>query len=154
MKALNLGCGNRFHPDWENVDFASINPIVKRHDISEKLPYPDCSFDVVYHSHLLEHFPKNKALGFLRECFRILTHKGLIRVAVPDLEQIARTYLEALEKASRGLAGWDRNYDWMVLELYDQAVREQSGGSYTEFLSQESPNLDFVARRLGVYADL
>jgi len=26
---LNLGCGARFHPDWENVDFTATAPGVR-----------------------------------------------------------------------------------------------------------------------------
>src|SRR5271169_487299 len=155
MRALNLGCGDRYHPNWENVDFAPAGPTVKAHDLRRGIPYPDNCFDVVYHSHVLEHFSKGEAPQFLRECFRVLAPSGIIRVAVPDLECVARLYVEALEKASKGLMGWDRNYEWMVLELYDQTVREKSGGDYLEYFRQEPlPNWDFISQRLGVSAEL
>lgn len=153
MRYLNLGCGNRFHPDWENVDFQPAARSVRRHDLRTGIPYPDGAFDVVYHSHVLEHFPKRLALRFLQECHRVLKTRGIVRVIVPDLEQIARLYLEAFEKASRGEAGWPENYDWMVMEMYDQAVRESSGGSAIEFFRRDViPNWDFVCRRWGAEA--
>jgi predicted SAM-dependent methyltransferase len=155
MRALNLGCGDRFHPNWENLDFVPANRTVKAHDLRRGIPYPNSCFDVVYHSHVLEHFSKVEAPQFLRECFRVLAPSGIIRVVVPDLECIARLYVEALEKASQGLIGWDRNYEWMVLEMYDQAVREKSGGDYTEYFRQEPfPNWNFVSQRLGVSAEM
>ena len=155
MKMLNLGCGARFHPDWENVDFVPVHPSVKPCDVRKGIPYEDETFDVVYHSHVLEHFSKQAAPCFFRECFRVLKPGGVIRVAVPDLEGIARLYLEALEKASQGVAGWDRNYEWMVLEMYDQAVREKSGGEYTEYFGREPiSNRDFVYERMGAWAQL
>jgi SAM-dependent methyltransferase len=150
---LNLGCGYRFHPDWENLDLVATDPGVRAFDLRKGVPYPDATFDVVYNSHLLEHFAKQAALAILRECLRVLRPSGVIRIAVPDLECIARLYLEALEKASRGEPGWSENYDWMILEMYDQAVRERPGGSASEFFRREIiPNWDFVRERWGVEA--
>lgn len=150
MRGLNLGCGGRFHPDWENIDFISVAPGVRVYDLRKGIPYPDQTFDVVYHSHLLEHFSKQAAPAFLRECHRVLRHGGIIRVAVPDLEKIARLYLEAMEKASEGVPSWKEKYDWIILEMYDQAVRERSGGSFYNYLRQEPiPNWDFIHGRLG-----
>ena len=153
MKYLNLGCGARFHPDWTNVDFVSSSPCVSAHDLNQGVPFPDGMFDVVYHSHVLEHFPKAKAQQFLKECWRVLVRGGVIRVAVPDLERIARTYLESLERASRGQCDWEHHYDWMMLELYDQTVRTCSGGAMLKYLQRRPiPNEAFVFERLGAEA--
>jgi SAM-dependent methyltransferase len=154
MKYLNLGCGTRFHPDWVNVDFHPAASGLRAHDLRKGIPFSDATFDAVYHSHLLEHFSKQLAPVFLHECYRVLKPGGLIRIAVPDLEGIVRVYLEALEKASQSLPGWKENYDWMVLELYDQAVREQPGGACAEYYRQEPiPNWDFIHKRLGAEAE-
>ena len=154
MKYLNLGCGSRFHPEWENVDFYATGPNVRVHDLRERTPYADGTFDVVYHSHVLEHFPREAALLFLRECYRLLKPGGIIRVAVPDLERIARTYLEALEKAAAGAPGWSENHEWMVMEMYDQTIREQSRGALVGYFDRDPiPNWDFVLERWGTYAN-
>jgi hypothetical protein len=74
----------------------------------------------------------------------------VVRVAVPDLEQIARMYLVALEQADAGSAEWAANYEWMMLEMYDQAVRNRSGGEMAAYLSREClPNRPFVLERVG-----
>lgn len=150
MKYLNLGCGSRFHPDWTNIDITSSSPLVQEHNLRHGIPFPDDTFDVVYHSHLLEHLQKHKALIFSRECYRVLKPGGIIRVVVPDLERIVRTYLQALEKALQGEKEWRHNYDWMMLELYDQTVRERPGGAMLEYLKQDPiPNEAFVYERIG-----
>lgn len=150
LKCLNLGCGQRFHPDWTNVDFVSSGPQVQAHDLNRGVPFPDETFDVVYHSHVLEHFTRERGLYLIQECWRVLRRSGLLRVAVPDLEQIARKYLEALEKAFEGRPAWDRRYEWMMLELCDQIVREKPGGAMLEFLKTASPEDEaFIMERLG-----
>ena len=55
MKRLNLGCGRRYNPDWTNVDFSSTGEGVIAHNLNQNIPFPDESFDIVYHSNILEH---------------------------------------------------------------------------------------------------
>jgi SAM-dependent methyltransferase len=153
MKCLNLGCGSRFHPDFINIDAVSTSPCVKAHDLLKGIPFSDDSFDVVYHSHLLEHLSREHAREFLRECHRVLKTGGVIRIAVPDLEQIARGYLDTLERAQENPLSGQADYDWMMLELYDQAVRERSGGGMLDYLVQDVlPNEAFIYRRIGFEA--
>jgi predicted SAM-dependent methyltransferase len=122
MRCLNLGCGSRFHPTWTNLDAISSNAAVRACDLNKGIPFPDNSFQVVYHSHVLEHFPKDKAFELMQECRRVLETGGVIRVAVPDLEQIVRMYLKALELSLQGDETWQHNYEWLMIQLYDQAV--------------------------------
>jgi SAM-dependent methyltransferase len=153
LNYLNLGCGRRFHPKWTNLDFVSGSPFVRAHNLLEGVPYPEETFDVVYHSHLLEHFSREAAPIFLRECYRVLRPSGILRIAVPDLEDIVRHYLNALDSARQGKEGSGANYDWMLLELYDQTVRGRSGGGWRAYLSQEAiPNWEFVEKRGGAEA--
>ena len=153
MKLLNLGCGHRFHPTWINVDFTSHSEHVISHNLLQGIPFADNSFDVVYHSHVLEHFPKLKADFFMSECYRVLQHKGILRIAIPDLEQIVKTYLIALDRASLGSDEWMDNYEWILLEMYDQVVRNRSGGNMAEyFVKEKLDNQEFVLERCGVEA--
>lgn len=153
QKFLNLGCGRRFHPNWTNVDFTSTGDGVITHNLTQGIPFPDASFDVVYHSHLLEHFPKNAAKSFLRECCRVLRPQGVLRVIIPDLEQIARNYLIALEQASSGSQEWAANYEWILLEMYDQTTRNHCGGEMATYLFKEHiHNQEFILERNGTEA--
>ncbi len=133
---LNLGCGGRFHPAWVNLDLCPQNASVRRHDVATPLPFADRSFDAVYHAHLLEHLPRERAVPFLCECLRVLKSGGVLRVVVPDLEQIARLYLESLDTAWKGEPEARRRHTWAVLEMYDQVVRERPGGEMLAYLAQ------------------
>ncbi|MGK7931026.1 MAG: methyltransferase domain-containing protein [Microcystaceae cyanobacterium] len=150
MKLINLGCGKTFHSDWVNVDLTSDSEDVIAYDIRRKLPYPDNYFDACYSSHVLEHLTKEEANYFLKECCRILKPNGIVRIVVPDLETITRNYLAFLDELKQGNKEVEANYDWMMLELYDQTVRSLSGGDMKQFLLNPNlPNKAFVQSRLG-----
>ena len=106
----------------------------------------------MYHSHVLEHFSKEDGVKLMQECFRVLKPGGIIRIVVPDLERIARGYLDCLSVCleNPGDKKAQRNYEWMLLEMYDQTVRNSSGGEMLKYLSREHiENEDFVFQRIG-----
>jgi hypothetical protein len=69
---------------------------------------------------------------------------------VPDLEGIVRVYLEALDKSLAGDPAWKARYEWILLEMYDQTVREAPGGEMLAYVLRDPiPEKDFVMARLG-----
>ncbi|MCG9910000.1 MAG: methyltransferase domain-containing protein [Flavobacteriales bacterium] len=151
MKYVNLGCGNRYHNDWINFDFISAGADVIPCDLTRGIPLEDNSTDVVYHSHVLEHFTKEGGEFFISECFRILKPGGIIRIAVPDLEGITKSYLECLaDVRNKPDEKTKANYQWAVIELIDQLSRNQSGGEMIKMWKQENVvNTDFIQQRIG-----
>ena len=146
---LNVGCGQRFHADWVNVDLMPAEDSVQSCDISQGLPFEDDQFDAVYHSHVLEHLTPDAGQDLLIECLRVLKPGGVIRVVVPDLEQIANLYLQKHQQAWDG-QGKSSDYQWMKLELLDQLVRSQSGGEMGRFIVEDSfEDKTFAKQRLG-----
>ncbi|MGH8678073.1 MAG: class I SAM-dependent methyltransferase, partial [Burkholderiales bacterium] len=115
VRLLNFGCGATFHPAWVNLDSSPVSPQVIRHDLREPFPFPANSFDGVYGSHVLEHLEPDAAIRLLKECHRVLKPGGIVRVVVPDLEVIARLYLESLEGAAAGDPNSEMRYDWAML---------------------------------------
>jgi predicted SAM-dependent methyltransferase len=147
---LNLGCGHRFDPSWTNLDFKATSESVIEHNLLSGIPFENESFDVIYHSHVLEHFSKSDGDFFIKECFRVLKPSGIIRIAVPDLECIVKEYIKNLTRGIDGEMNASHDYDWIMLELYDQAVRNVSGGNMAEYLFQEKiPNEEYVFSRIG-----
>ena len=124
---LNIGCGRHFSPDWTNIDL-DPQPGVIQHDILKPLPFADGVFDAVYSSHVLEHLQPKQGELFMAEQFRVLRKGGICRVAVPDLEKMVRDYLEQLElAAAKPDLEQVRNYQWTVMQIVDQQVREGNG---------------------------
>lgn len=149
---LNVGCGYSFHQDWTNIDFVSTGPNVIAHNLLNGIPGPDNAFKVVYHSHVLEHFNKQDGRDFIRECYRVLQAGGILRVAVPDLEKIIHEYTRLLTelKSKKDDPYLRASYDWIMLEMYDQTLRNKSGGNMALFLEQDPLiNEDFIIERCG-----
>lgn len=149
-RLLNLGCGQCSHPNWINLDFTSSSDQVIAHDLMQGIPFEANSFDVVYHSHVLEHFPKSQAAFFLLECYRVLKPQGILRIAVSDLETLARSYLRWMEEALQGDQDAAQRYDWIMLKMFDQMVRNYSGGEMLKYWHQNPmPTEDYVVERMG-----
>ena len=153
-KLLNVGCGSKIakNGNWTNIDMGtqSTSDVIKC-DLLIGFPFGNCEFDVVYHSQVLEHFPKDKSAYFISECYRVLKPGGILRVVVPDLEDIARTYLEQLQALrTRPTQESEVRYDWILLEMYDQSVRNFSGGDMAIYLQNLDPaKVAFIEDRIG-----
>lgn len=132
------------------MDYTPANDSIIRCDLAQGIPLPDESCDVVYHAHVLEHFAKGDGRKFMTECFRVLKKGGIMRVAVPDLEGIVREYIQNLDLAILGNPEAKNNYDWIMLEMYDQTIRTHSGGEMAEYLyKEELPNEEYIYKRVG-----
>ncbi len=148
---LNVGCGNKFHVDWINIDMSSNSSNVIATNLLNGIPFPDNCFDVVYHSQVLEHFPKEDAQDFIKECLRVLKPNGIIRVVVPDLENIVDEYKNFLNENLENPNDQSvANYDWIMLEMFDQMVRNYSGGQMAEYLKRPIViNEKYIIDRIG-----
>jgi len=152
LNYLNLACGTKFHEAWVNVDMVPSGPSVIQCDLLKGINFPDDTFNVVYHSQFIEHIPRDRANFITKECYRVLKPGGIIRVVTPDLENIVRNYLFYLEKCiSEPNEINIANYDWLLLEMYDQTIRNYCGGEMGKVLGKENlPNEQFVFDRTGL----
>ncbi|HVO59510.1 MAG TPA: methyltransferase domain-containing protein [Terriglobales bacterium] len=108
---VNIGCGLSGVPGWYNLDNSPTialsrlpfgprlfktppwPPDVRRHDVTKGLPFASGSVAYIYSSHTFEHFTYEQSLALAEECFRVLQPGGILRVVVPDLKLIVRSYL-------------------------------------------------------------
>ena len=146
MILLNLACGNRYHKDWINIDFHSSSKFVKKVNILKGLPYKDNYFDVVYSSHFIEHLSFEQVKKVITEIKRVLKPEGIIRIVVPDLENICNEYLNILKLAKKD-DSYKEKYEWIVNELLDQMVRIKSGGRMLELFNK-------IKKDIIIYKDL
>lgn len=154
LKMLNIGCGASYHPDWINLDVSPADPNILKIDIQTGLPFFAEFAAVCYSSHVLEHLDKAGATSLTAECFRVLKHGGIIRLVLPDLEAMAREYIRVLDEVTSGDESRVLDYDWIMLELYDQTVRNTAGGEMAHFLENiGEKDRSFVRSRIGVEAE-
>ncbi|MCA1571275.1 MAG: methyltransferase domain-containing protein [Chloroflexi bacterium] len=137
---LHLGSGPYAEPGWINVDksrtppISRIRPLVRvlaragvlteqqrntiwpreviRRDLSKPLPWGDNSARAIYSAHMVEHFERAEAQRLLGECLRVLAPGGVLRLALPDVQDGVSVYLQQKE------AGNPRAADELVGSLF------------------------------------
>lgn len=91
MKKLHIGPGNTYLPGWINIDiFSNVKADIYSSALS--LPYERESFDIIYASHVLEHFSRYFTLSALGHWRNLLKIGGILRIAVPNFESICEYY--------------------------------------------------------------
>lgn len=89
---LNLGCGSRTSPEFINIDALPFGQTHLVSDIQNLSMFPDNSVDMIYASHVVEHIPRNRLLGTLKEWRRKLKPRGVLRISVPDFDKLLDCY--------------------------------------------------------------
>tara|TARA_B100000886_G_scaffold335824_1_gene293579 strand:+ start:89095 stop:89916 length:822 start_codon:yes stop_codon:yes gene_type:complete len=152
-KLLNLACGSKVsdYGDWINIDFKSPKPKVKEYNILNGLDFDDQFFDVVYSAQFIEHLTYKEAQKVLIDIARILKKGGFIRLVTPDLEELSKNYIKYLEELKVNQDKLiEEKYDWIRLEIFDQIVRDFSGGETSSFLNNcENVTKEYIKNRLG-----
>lgn len=111
---LELGAGEKAGTNgWITLDQNDVCDI--NWDLKLGIPFPDESVDVIYSSHMLEHFYFKEMMVLLNECYRILKPGGIISVSVP----CARFFIEAYLNS-------DRDY-WNSLPLHWEPAWDNTG---------------------------
>ena len=88
---LHLGCGCVILPSFINLDIRDEEEINKV-SLVYPIDYDNDKFDLVYASHVLEHFAKKQTQNILKEWVRVLKKDGTLRISVPDMEALIRIY--------------------------------------------------------------
>ena len=93
---LHIGPGNTYLPGWINVDIFS-NVRADIYSSALALPYERETFELIYASHVLEHFSRHMILAALTHWRDLLSSGGILRLAVPDFEAVCLYYLRTRE---------------------------------------------------------
>jgi predicted SAM-dependent methyltransferase len=127
---LHLGCGSNIIPGWNNVDLDSLQ--ADQHlDLTQKLPFKEAEVSRIFTEHFIEHITRGQAVDFLKECYRVLVHNGVIRITTPNLRFLTYAYFtdsinewdELWQPASRclmlneGMRAWGHHFLYDAEEL-------------------------------------
>lgn len=89
---VNVGCGHNSGPEFVNVDAVALPNIHFIHDVRALPMFANNSVSLLYASHVLEHIPRSQIAATLQEWSRVLKPGGLIRLSVPDFDQLHTIY--------------------------------------------------------------
>ncbi len=121
---LNVGCGQVALEGWVNVDVSSDSRVVNLvWDARDRFPIDDGTCRFIYNEHFLEHLTIEDGVAFLRECRRILQPDGVLRIAMPSLEEVVRQYYENDWKDQPSLQRWNLTWIQTRAELLNVAFR-------------------------------
>ncbi len=153
MEPLKLHIGGKEpHPDWKIVDIEPRPEVDYVMDASNLSLFESNSVEVIYASHILEHFYynlDNQIINTLKEWHRVLQPGGHLFISVPNLKTICSLYLNPNLEVSdcfylmRVLFGGQMNiydvhkvgFDVDTLALFLKEV------GFTEYLEVEEFNL-------------
>jgi len=106
MLKLHVGCGMRQIPGFTHVDIIDAPHIDHRCSVDNLCDFADGSADLIYASHVLEHFGRYELDAVLRDWYRVLKPGGVLRLAVPDFASVVALYeQEGLRDGLSGLVG-------------------------------------------------
>ena len=91
---VNIGCGKEPFAGWTNLDLDPQSRADIVWDVTDGLPFADGSCAFIYSEHFLEHLPVAQGVQFLKECRRCLRDGGVLRVAMPSVNEVVRQYYE------------------------------------------------------------
>jgi len=160
---LHLACGRRFIPGFIHIDtrkFPHINYVT---DVSKLNMFLDNTVDLIYASHILEHFEKYKIDKVLKEWYRVLKIGGILRLAVPDFEKLIEIYkkygdIELIMGPLHGGQTYKENFHYISFDLKYLRTKLESIGfknvhryrwqdtihkDYDDFSRSYIPHMDF-----------
>ncbi|MGR1218200.1 class I SAM-dependent methyltransferase [Metapseudomonas otitidis] len=117
---LNVGCGHIPHPDKLNVDVREL-PGVDIIAGADNLPFEPASVDLIYATHLLEHFPRRYLLDVLLPHWRgLLKAEGTLQLVVPDSEAMLASHnrgemsFDTLAEVTFGKQDYDGDFHYAM----------------------------------------
>lgn len=103
---LHLGSGPVILPGWVNIDVRPYCGVDRVLDLCEGLPFENVSY--IFAEHFIEHFELDDAQRLVRECRRVLTDDGVLRLTTPNLDWVwATSYASRWTAASQTTAEID-----------------------------------------------
>lgn len=119
---LHLGCGEKHIPGFINVDIRKLEGVDLIDDIKKLSSFENDSIDLIYASHVLEHFSRFEYTKVLERWFQLLKRDGILRLSVPDFEKVTEHYIEnknlpILIGLLYGGQNYDQNYHYCIWDF-------------------------------------
>lgn len=112
-KFLYVGCGAHqldgfIHADISVYKLSKITEVKKKKidiicDITENIPLPDNSMELIFSRDTLEHLTWNELINHFIECNRLLVDGGIIRMTVPNFDKMIEKYNDKSENLTEAI---------------------------------------------------
>jgi predicted SAM-dependent methyltransferase len=121
---LHIGSGPQALQGWTNIDIARYPGVDVRLDVRGGLPFRDVEY--IFAEHFIEHLDLHAAMYLLRECRRVMTDGGVLRLSTPDLEWVWASHYQLRTAPERAVADCFRLngafHGWGHQFLYNEAT--------------------------------
>ena len=122
MKKLHLGCGHKILKGFINIDIRLDLGADIIDDVSKLNSIEDDSVDLIYVCHVLEHFGRSEYLSALKRWYAVLSNGGVLRISVPDFENVVNMYnsgypLKSLMGFLYGGQTYEYNYHYIAFDF-------------------------------------
>lgn len=121
MRYLHIGCGNVILPKpFENLDIREFDG-VDHVSLAHPLEFEDDVFDLVYASHILEHYKRNALEDVLKEWVRVTKIGGRVRLSVPSFPNAIKIYektgkIENILGPINGGQTYDKEFHYCIFD--------------------------------------
>lgn len=119
---LHLGCGDKHINGFVNIDVRNLESVDLVEDIKTLKSFSNDSVDLIYTSHVLEHFGRHEYMSVLTNWFNVLKPGGILRICVPDFEKVVEHYneyknLEVLRGFLYGGQNYEQNFHYCAWDF-------------------------------------
>lgn len=111
---VNVGSGKYSGGEFINIDTQPLDNIHYVADIKDLKMFSNDSVDLLYACHVVEHIPRSRLTGVLKEWRRVLKVGGILRISIPDFDKLLKVYVTSpgnVESIVNQLMGQDPPYD-------------------------------------------
>jgi SAM-dependent methyltransferase len=145
---------DRLKGEWDVVRFASpfrgTSGADRLIDAASPLPFDAGCFQAIYARRIVEHLAPDEARTLADEARRLLLQGGVLRISVPDTEELAREYLAAISRArAEPRADTIRDVHEKRLVYIDQFVRRVPGGALGQHVASGRMSEENLRRAYG-----
>lgn len=89
---LHLGCGERYLEGYIHIDLGDYDHIDYQIPVDDLSVFENNSINEIYASHVIEYFDRDEVKTLLKEWNRVLVDGGVLRLAVPNFENLIKVY--------------------------------------------------------------
>jgi len=90
---------------------------VRYWDARYPIPIPNGAVSAIYSSHLLEHLDRGIAQKLLSDCYRVLKSGGVLRLVLPDMYLISKSYVSIADRIAGGQLGLNDPVEFLTNKM-------------------------------------